>query len=152
MLGSVYIPIFSSSIGASGGTLLVSIITGLLVCKRHNFAESVSLDIYRYLGLSLFLAANGITCGLMLTDFINIKWFIYGLVISLLSASFGYIMSQIVWGSENNKTAFVLAGGMTSTPAVGELIRKTSPNNLPDYSSAYFGALITIIALMSIAL
>lgn len=151
-IGLIHIPILDSSIGTSGGTLLVSIIIGALIGKRLNSAEFVSLDIYRSLGLSLFLAGNGINCGLMLTAPIDIKWIIYSLAISLLSASFGYIMCQIVWGAKNSKAAFVLAGGLTSTPAVGGLIRKTSSDNLPDYSAAYFGALVTMIALMSIAL
>ncbi len=152
VIGCIYIPILDSGIGTSGGTLFVSIVVGLLIGRQHNISESASLNIYRTFGLSLFLAGNGLTCGIKFTSFIDIKLIIYSLVISLATVFFAYITSRIICGAKDDKIAFILAGGLTSTPAVGELIRKTSSNSLPEYSAAYFGALVTIIALMSIAL
>ena len=47
--------------------------------------------------------------------------------------------------------ATTIAGGMTSTPAIGILAEKHNNISLSKYALAYFGALITIVILIRIS-
>ena len=58
----------------------------------------------------------------------------------------GYLLNKLIIRCRESAT--VIAGGMTSTPAIGLLVDKNPQISLGKYSLAYFGALITIVVLI----
>lgn len=147
-IGCIRIPILNSDIGTCGGILLVSMLTGLWTGKKNKNSFNITdVTMLRSIGLSLFLAGNGISCGMMITTHVNIKLILYSIIISAGTVAFGYVLCNMFFRFQANRTAFTLAGGMTSSPSLGAIIAKSTPNCLSDYSIAYLGALITVIAL-----
>ncbi len=141
------ISIVNSSLGASGGILCSSILIGLLIskCNKEKLNSSI-LTIYRNFGLVLFFAGSGLPAGLKLNSTFNLLWFIYGVILTIIPIIFGYILCRLIVHKSALETATTIAGGMTSTPAIGVLIRnqKLDPD-LTIYSFTYIGALLSII-------
>ena len=145
LLGSINFKKINFSFGATGGILVIAIIIGYLVSKKRtikNIMES-ELTTYRNLGLVMFFVGSGVSSGINISDELQIKWFIYGMVLTIVPCGIGYCLAKyIAKGSEG----YIVAGGMTSTPALGVLLRKhNTPPNLSEYSFTYLGALTTMV-------
>lgn len=141
------ISIVNSSLGASGGILCSSILIGLLISKynKKNLGSDI-LTTYRNFGLILFFVGSGVPAGLKLNTSFNLLWCIYGVILTIIPIILGYIICHLIAHKSTLETATTIAGGMTSTPAIGVLIRnqKLDPD-LTVYSFTYIGALLSII-------
>ena len=141
---------FGFSIGDSGGMLCAGIIIGVIIkkllptmCVRAN-----SFKLLRSLGLVLFFAGTGITSGMQLSVGINIKTVLYGILMTVIPIVVGWALYKVMFSKNTDSMPTVIAGGMTSTPAVGVIIQKNNGITLSKYSLAYAGALITVILLV----
>lgn len=148
LLGDIEFSGIKFSIGNTGGILCSGIIVGYIVNKYSSVGENeaASLGVYRNLGLVLFFVGTGVPAGANFTDGFSLRWFIYGMLITVMPIIFGYFYTKIILKKSIEETVSVIAGGMTSTPAIGVLLRKN--NVLPDlcaYSLTYLGALLTMV-------
>ena len=154
VLGMITFPFLNFSLGSTGGILIVGALIGVLLRKIFAKISEIknSLNVYRDLGLVMFFVGNGIVAGQRLNAVIQIKWFVYGMVITTISVMFGCLMLQVFDKYfDNNSKALVVSGGMTSTPALGALLRKINSNSsIEYYSMAYLGALLTIMILIKL--
>ncbi|MEE1074296.1 MAG: hypothetical protein U0K93_02320 [Acutalibacteraceae bacterium] len=141
LIGNIKLSSLNYSLGTSGGILIVGIIGGIFIKDRI----SNDLSTYQNLGLVMFLAGNGISAGRLFNDVLNIKWLIYGAIIMLSSVVGGDILAKLIFKENRKNRMCIIAGGMTSTPAIGVLIKKCkSESDVASYSLAYLGALLTM--------
>lgn len=142
MLGNL--SLFGYSLGTTGSVLICGIIIGCIIRKSliTSCAENV-FPIYRNLGLILFFVGNGITAGARLNSNISIKWFLCGILITLVSVMSVFIICKILIRNKSI-TPSLIAGSMTSTPALGVLVKKGYSVDLTAYSISYVGALLTM--------
>ena len=146
LVNLVNLPVVNTSFGITGSTLFAGVFVSLLLKKlTPKSIDLASLSIYRNLGLIMFFIGNGVTAGVCLDVNIQGKWVLYGAIITIISILFGNIICRILKGRGINCSVSI-SGGMTSTPAINAILKKTSGNiDISGYSFAYFGALLTII-------
>lgn len=152
ILGSINFFNYKFALGASGGILCFSILFGFILQKlpQKSTTSSDSLSTYRNLGLVMFFVGSGIPAGVKLNSPFELKWIAYGIILVFVPITLGYFFSYITKEKTINRVGIV-AGGMTSTPAIGVLLRnKEASLDLSVYSSSYIGALITMIVLANI--
>lgn len=145
-VGKLEIPFASISLGTSGGMLCTGLVFGFLIRRffpsaKHS-AETVSL--FRNIGLVLFFAGSGIPAGLQFQNSFHPKWFLYGMLFTIVPIMTGYMIGRIS-KCTRAETSAVVAGGMTSTPAIGTLIDRNIGIDLSAYTMSYVGALMTMI-------
>lgn len=136
------------SLGVSGGTLCAGILVGMIV-KRMNPIKSLTtkmLTPFRNMGLIFFFVGNGISAGMQLTDGVELKMIFYGLLLTIVPIISGMCFCKFFF--KDKSAATTIAGGMTSTPAIGVLVDKYNNISLDKYSLAYFGALMAIVILI----
>ena len=133
--------LFGYSLGTTGAILICGIAIGCITRKMHirSNIEHV-FPIYRNLGLILFFVGNGITAGARLKSDISIKWFVFGAVMTLSSVMIVWLVCKLL----KLDICSLMAGAMTSTPALGVLVKKGCAVNLTAYSISYVGALLTM--------
>lgn len=146
LIGGIRLGYFS--LGNSGGILFAGIILGVIVQMwlPKKIASTKTMETFRNLGLIIFFVGNGIPAGMSFHNGLDVKVILYGALMTITSLITGTILSRLI--DRNGCTASVIAGGMTSTPAVGVLLRKRCRIQLSSYSMAYVGALLTIIILI----
>lgn len=146
VIGSI--EIFGFSLGDSGGMLCSGIVIGLLVKKAlpNKLLTNKKLTIFRSMGLSLFFVGNGIPAGVQIYSGFDIKVVLYGAIMTLIPIFFGLFLHKLFLNE--TPPAITIAGGMTSTPAIGVLTEKHRNISLSEYALAYFGALVTIVILI----
>ncbi len=144
------IEIMNFSLGASGGMLCVGIVVGVIVKKLFSTKSLTTkmLTPFRNMGLVLFFVGNGIPAGMQLTSGVEIKVIFYGVLMTMSPMISGTLLYKLFF--KDRVPATTIAGGMTSTPAIGVLVEKHNNISLSKYSLAYFGALITIICLIRV--
>ncbi len=141
LIGSLKLPFLDYSLGTTGGILIAGIIGGIVLKDK----VSNNLHTYRNLGLVMFFVGNGISAGQQLNCTIDIKWFIYGVIITLSAVIGGDIIAKLITNQKATKRMCIIAGGMTSTPALGVLVKNGNLQlDMSAYSFAYLGALLTI--------
>ena len=146
--GSVRMPVVNLSIGATGGILITGVIFGYLkkCFSDNNEGGSASITVYRELGLIMFFIGNGLSAGKSLNTPLDIRWFVCGIIITMVSVLGGYFSSRFLFKNNNPAAMYNIAGGMTSTSALGVLLEKERKSNLVAYYSfAYLGALLSIV-------
>ncbi len=146
IIGSV--KILSFSLGNLGGILCSGIVISLLVKKisPEKSLTSEMLTPFRNIGLVLFFVGNGIPAGMRISDGVNIKIIVYGMLMAIIPIVIGTIFNRLFFKKGIEVT--VIAGGMTSTPAIGVITEKYKDISLSRYVFAYFGALITTIIMI----
>ncbi len=152
ILGSLEIPCLGISLGSSGGILVIGIIIGLIMQlrKKEMFWFGESIKIYRNLGLIMFFVGAGVPAGMKINNAFSVKWFLYGVVITAITMMLLYAASFFLLGRSVNNALCVVSGGMTSTPAIGVLLRKKDLSfDLQIYSMVYTGALFTMVFIAS---
>ncbi len=142
------IEIFDFSLGNSVGMLCVGVVVGLIVKKYfpNNWISVKEFTPFRSIGLMLFFAGNGIPAGMQIYNGFDIKVILYGALMTIIPIAFGVILYKLFF--KEGTSATVIAGGMTSTPAIGVLTGKHTNVCFSKYALAYFGALITIVILI----
>lgn len=144
------VEIMNFSLGASGGMLCVGIVIGGIV-KRIFPVKSLTtkmLTPFRNMGLVLFFVGNGIPAGMQLTNGVELTMIFYGTLLTIIPIIVGVMLYKIFF--KDGLSATTIAGGMTSTPAIGVIVEKNNNISLSKYTLAYFGALITVIFLIRI--
>ena len=80
---------------------------------------------------------------------LHVNYIGYGFLITLISMTCGYLISRFVCRYDNIKSLSVVCGGMTSTPAIGVLMRKNKSRvDITAYSIAYVGALFAMVVVV----
>jgi putative transport protein len=116
--------------------------------KTFKSLTTKALAPFRNMGLVLFFVGNGIPAGMQLTNGVELKVIFYGVLMTMVPIISGTFLYKFFF--KDRLPATTIAGGMTSTPAIGVLAEKHSNISLSKYALAYFGALITNIVLIRI--
>lgn len=147
VLGKIKIPGASSDLGSSFGILTAGILCSLFFSRFTRFRDldQHMIKDMRYLGLVLFLAASGISAGINMRQNFLPLYFLFGALFALLPILTCVLLSAVIFHFPRRKTAYLVAGTMTSTPALGLLIDSKSEPYISSYSFCYLGALITIV-------
>lgn len=146
-LGSIRLP-GGFSLGASGGTLVTGIIIGHL---RHIGGldlrvSKAGLDFFRELGLVLFLVGAGVPGGISFAQHVRPVYFLYGAAMSLIPMFLGYLAARRLLGMGLLQALGSIAGGCTSTPALGALISASGTDAVVSaYAAAYPVALVCMV-------
>ena len=148
ILGSIKIPGINFSLGTSGGTLIAGLIIGHFghIGKIDLSISKSTLNIFRELGLMLFLIGAGVPGGVNFIKYVKISYFIYGAIITLVPMIVGYILGKYVFKLSIFNNLASLTGGMTSTPALGTLISVAGTDEIAGaYAATYPIALVAVV-------
>ncbi len=149
-LGSIKIASLNISLGTTAATLIVAFVVGYAVKKifASNLISPQCLNVYRTLGLTLFFAGTGFSAGTQVVAF-HIKTLLYGALVTLVAILCGWLFCKVFRLPNANK-GFIIAGGMTSSPAYGSIAAKATEHSINCFSFAYFGGLISLIIAVQI--
>ena len=140
------------ALGNSGGPLILGLIIGhfgrvgpISLTVRKNVLESV-----RELGLVLFLLGAGVEGGAGFLDCLaengGIKLFLLGALVTIVPMLVGYFFARVVLKLDILNTLGSICGGMTSTPALGSLIRVAGTDDVASaYAATYPFALVCVV-------
>ena len=141
----------SFSLGTSGGPLVAGLIFGHFA---HIGPVNISvnkklLENLRELGLILFLLGAGCSAGAGFVDVLSeygIGLFLQGAAIALVPMFVGYLVARKMLKLCLFNSLGAICGGMTSTPALGTLIRVTKSDDVASaYASTYPVALVAVV-------
>lgn len=140
------IKVASLTFGTTTVTLLTGLIIGYIYCKtsKSNQISSQCLNAFRNLGLALFFASTGFSTGSQNISF-DIRSIIYGIFITLTAIVCGWALCKLLRKKHPFHQGFIIAGGMTSSPAYASLSNNPTDSSVNCFSFSYFGALITLI-------
>lgn len=148
IIGSIKIPGINFSLGTSGGTLVAGLIighfghVGPIDCK----ISKASLNMFRELGLVLFLIGAGVPGGMNFVENVKIEYFVYGVILTMLPMIVGFLVAKYVFKLSIFNNLGSITGGMTSTPALGTLISVTGTDDVAGaYAATYPLALVSIV-------
>jgi putative transport protein len=140
------------SLGTSGGPLIMGLIIGHFgkVGPVSLRVKKTVLESVRELGLVLFLLGAGVEGGAgflqCLADNGGVKLFLVGAVITLAPMFVGYFFARKVLKLDILNTLGSICGGMTSTPALGSLIRVAGTDDVASaYAATYPFALVCVV-------
>lgn len=154
ILGSINIPLGkgqSFDLGQTGGPLIMGLIFGHFGhCGKLSLkVDKHVVSIFQELGLILFLIGAGMAGG---RKFISTLaeyggWlFLYGALITIVPLIVGFLLSKYVFKMPLLNALGSITGGMTSTPALGALIRTAETSDVASaYASTYPVALIAVV-------
>lgn len=144
------IKIASLTFGTTTGTLITGLLVGYIYCKtsKSNQISSQCLNAFRNLGLALFFAGTGFSTGSQNISF-DIRSVIYGIFITLTAIVCGWALCKLLRKKHPFHQGFIIAGGMTSSPAYASLSNSPTDSSVNCFSFSYFGALITLISAIS---
>jgi len=146
ILGNIKIAALRLSFGTTAGTLLIGLVVGYVFSKRSKriLISCQCLNAFRNLGLALFFTGTGFSTGIQSVTF-DIKAVLYGMLITLTSIGCGWALCKLIRRKYPLHQGFIIAGGMTSSPAYGSISFETNDFTINIFSFAYFGALISLI-------
>ncbi len=151
ILNSLLTLLLKMSIGNSACTLIVSFIAGIFMLKNSVTIPDSTLKIFRNFGLMLFLVGTGIPAGEQFINSFNFKYVLYGAVFTSFSVTVTFISAKRFLKSNTPDSLYSVCGVMTSTPAVGVLLKSNrSVAQESIYSLSYIGALAALMIGMSI--
>lgn len=140
------------SLGTSGGPLIMGLMIGHFgkVGPVSLTVQKSVLKSVRELGLVLFLLGAGVEGGAGFIDCLaengGIKLFLVGAVITLVPMLVGYFFARVVLKLDILNTLGSICGGMTSTPALGSLIRVAGTDDVASaYAATYPFALVCVV-------
>ncbi len=140
------------SLGTSGGPLIFGLIIGHFgkVGRVSLRVKKSVLEAVRELGLVLFLLGAGVEGGAgflqCLADNGGIKLFLIGAVITLIPMFVGFFFARKVLKLDILNALGSICGGMTSTPALGCLIRVAGTDDVASaYAATYPFALVCVV-------
>lgn len=155
LLGNILgnIKITSLSFGTTACTLIVGLIVGYIFRKtsKTSLISPLCLNTFRNLGLALFFAGTGFSTGTQNVAF-DIRAILYGILITLTAIICGLGLCKLIQRKYPLQQEFIIAGGMTSSPAYGALSGFTTEASVNCFSSSYFGALVTLIIAIQITI
>lgn len=147
MLGKFTIPKVKFSLGTSGGILCVGILAGVIMKRFHKKAaiNHDVISVIRSLGLIFFFVGSGVPAGMSMKGYFDVKWILYGFLITAIPVLICFFVCRLTSFLGIKENMCIIAGGMTSTPAIGVLLDKHKSLPIHIYSLTYFGALVSMI-------
>lgn len=148
VIGSIKIPGINFSLGSSGGMLVSGLIVGHFghMGKIDLRVSKSTLNIFRELGLMLFLVGAGVPGGVNFIKFVKVSYFIYGAIMTIVPMIVGYILGKYVFKLSIFNNLGSITGGMTSTPALGTLIATAGTDDVAAaYAATYPLALVAVV-------
>ena len=151
IIGNINISHLKTSLGTTASTLMVGLIIGFVVNKTSvaKVYSAQCLNVFRNLGLALFFTGTGYVTGTQTVEF-NIKTVLYGMLITLSAMFSGWILCKFAASRFKTSTGFIIAGGMTSSPAYGAIASNATETSSNCFSFSYFGALVSLIVALQI--
>lgn len=153
-VGSIKIPLTaiglkgSFSLTTTGGCLLVALIFGHFgrIGKINLMPPATTLKVFREFGLILFLIGAGIAGGAEFIERFQPIYFVFGVVMTIMPLIIGYFFAKYVLKLSLLNNLGSLTGGMTSTPALGTLIKVANTEEVASaYAATYPIALISVV-------
>lgn len=132
--------------GTTACTLMVGLLVGY-VFKKTSKKSSISpqcLNAFKNLGLALFFAGTGFSTGSQNIAF-DIRSILYGILITLTAIICGWVLCKLMRSKYPLHQRFIIAGGMTSSPAYGSIWNTATVSSVHCFSFSYFGALIALL-------
>ena len=147
------IKITSLSFGTTACTLMIGLFVGYIFRKssKTSLISPQCLNVFRNLGLALFFAGTGFSTGSQDVAF-GIRAILYGILITLTAIICGCGLCKLIQRKYPLQQEFIIAGGMTSSPAYGALSGITTEASVNCFSFSYFGALVTLIIAIQITI
>lgn len=149
VLGKLPIPVARVPLGNTGGILISAMAAGLVVKKASLSINRTALSVLRTAGLVLFFVANGLPAGVHAVTSFRLTWIAYGAWMTGGSLLVGRLLAVPLLRKRKDALCAV-AGGMTSTPALGTLQNSGFSLDVSVYSAAYMGALLSACVGMKI--
>lgn len=155
VVGAIKVPLSSKGLAGStfsltttGGALLTAIVFGHFghIGPVNVKIEKRVLEVFREFGLVLFLIGAGVAGGSKFLEYFKPVYFIYGIVMTILTMVIGYIFAKYVLKLSLLNNLGSITGGMTSTPALGTLINVAGTDDVASaYAATYPIALIAVV-------
>mgnify|MGYP000859079752 FL=1 len=154
LLGKVTVPLpggASFSLGNSGAPLILGLIFGHYghIGPVNITVKKTVLETFREFGLMLFLIGAGTNAG---QGFIKILMeyglllFIYGAIMAIVPMIAGYLFTSKLLHLSLLNNLGSITGGMTSTPALGALIKVAETDDVASsYAATYPVALVAVV-------
>lgn len=151
ILGNIKIAYLS--FGTTACTLVIGLLVGYLFHKisKPCFISAQCLNAFKNLGLSLFFVGSGFSTGAQNIAF-NVRSILYGMLITLTAMICGWKLCNLMGRKHSLHQGFIIAGGMTSSPAYGILSNTATEASVNCFSFSYFGALVGLIVAIQIVL
>lgn len=154
LLGKLTIPLpggIEFSLGNSGGPLIAGLLFGHFgtIARVNLTIKKETLVPLRELGLILFLIGAGVKAGSGFIDVLQthgVMLFVYGAIMTILPMAVGLFFALKVMKLSMFNSLGSICGGMTSTPALGTLIRVADTDDVATaYAATYPIALAVIV-------
>ena len=136
------------SLTTTGGCLILALVFGHFqkIGKVQILPQASTLQVFRELGLMLFLIGAGVAGGASFVKYFEWVYFIYGIIMTLLPMVIGFIFAKYVLKLNLLNNLGSICGGMTSTPALGTLIGTAKTEKVAGaYASTYPIALVAVV-------
>lgn len=155
LVGAIKIPLGkgSFSLGKTGGPLLVALIMGHFynVKKVKLMPDVRLLKVFREFGLMLFLIGAGVPGGAEFLKYMQLNYFIYGAIITVVPLFTGFLFAKYVLKLPLLNNLGSITGGMTSTPALGTLISVSETDEVANaYAATYPMALVLVVVVTQV--
>ena len=154
ILAKIEIPLPGGAVfalGTSGGPLIAGLILGHFghFGRLSVQVEKHVLECLREFGLALFLLGAGSQAGAGFVEILKehgLLLFLYGALMTLIPMFVGYFFAVKVLHLNLFNTLGSICGGMTSTPALGTLIRVAETDDVASaYAATYPIALVSVV-------
>ena len=136
------------SLTTTGGCLILALVFGHFqkIGKVCIMPKTETLQVFRELGLMLFLIGAGIAGGASFVQYFEWVYFIYGIIMTMLPMVIGYFFAKYCLKLNLLNNLGSICGGMTSTPALGTLIGTAGTEKVAGaYASTYPIALVAVV-------
>lgn len=152
-VGSIKIPMGSStfSLGTTGGCLLTALVFGHFghVGPISFKVKGETAQVFRELGLMLFLIGAGIPGGANFVKYFKAEYFLYGALMTIIPMIIGYFFASKVLKLSLFNNLGSITGGMTSTPALGTLVHVAGTDNVAAAYAATYPIALVLVVLVS---
>ena len=141
------------SLGTTGGTLITALVLGHFgkFGKLKIMPEKHLLSVLRELGLMLFLIGAGVPGGAKFLEYVQVKYFLYGAVMTIVPMIVGFIIAKYALKLPLLNNLGSITGGMTSTPALGTLCQVSGTDDVANaYAATYPIALVSVVIVSQI--
>lgn len=148
LLGSIKIS--TLSFGTTACTLMFGLFVGygFIKVSKKSIISNQCLNAFRNLGLALFFVGTGFSTGAQDVA-LDIRSIFYGILMTLAAIVCGWGLCKLVERKYPLHQGFVIAGGLTSSPAYAALSNIATEASMSCFSFSYFGSLITLIISIS---
>ena len=155
LLGAIKVPLTTAglsgttfSLTTTGGVLMAGLIWG-----HFGHCGPVSMKVktdvlktFQEFGLILFLIGAGVSGGSKFLEYFKPIYFFYGVLLTLVPMIIGFIVATKIVKLSLMNALGCITGGMTSTPALGTLIKVAKSEMVASaYAATYPIALIAVV-------